>query len=189
MLFIYIYTYCFLCIHIYIYIQTYTTAIYIGPEFFQDLAAEDEGEVFDGQVVVEECPQDPAVHDEEQPQDLDGWVIDDDSDDDNVPAASDTEEKGRLWLLEKIPAFCELHGKGLAQKPPGGGLAVHLDGRQWRSYVGDSKRFGRTWGGKTGRTCRSALVEVLIEAWRCFCTSNPGDKLAMKHLLRLQKEE
>lgn len=161
----------------------------IGPAFFQELAAEDEGEVDVEQMVVQECPQDPAVHDEEPPQDLDGWVIDEDSDDDNVPAASDTEETSRQWLLKKMPAYCELHGKGLAQKPPGGGLAVHEEKRQWRSYANDSKRFGRTWGGTTGRTCRSALVEVLIEAWKFFCTSNPEDKLAMKHLLRLQKEQ
>ena len=131
-----------------------------------------------------------ALVDTSMPHDLDGWVWDDNSEDEAAEGEEENIEDlhGRMWLVHTRPEFSALHEKGLAMKPPGGGLAVHPEGRQWRSFVEDSKKFGRSWGGKTDRTSHQALVEVLVEAWAYHCDKHPQDKVAMKHLQRLKKE-
>lgn len=91
----------------------------------------------------------------------------------------------RVRAAEERDEFKELKAMGLTLRPAGTTVGVHPGARVWRAYCVDSKYFGRSWGGSTGRTLKQALLLVFKLMLQEHVAHNPSDHFAAKQLKRV----
>ena len=149
----------------------------------------------DGSVPEEAHAQLPSVDSDGDAFDLDptlhsGWMFVHDSDSEpevDEATLGTSDEHKRIRAVADRAEYRELSELGLTVRPAGCSIGVHPGGFVWRACASGGAHHGRSFGPKSGRSAKQALLAVIQCTLVDHTNVNPKDRLAKNQLSKVRE--
>ena len=161
----------------------------LAPPALDDENGEDPHQIVEVQAFIDEPDEedlDPNLHEGWEFAESDASGNEEEVEPSDPAFAAGNTRTKQLILRDE---YGELHNLGLTDRPAGCQIGVHPAAMKWRSFSfhAGSQHFARSWGPRSGRTARKALLRVLELMLEAHCNAVPKDSLAKKQLRKIKK--